>query len=129
MGSISLPGRCTVKRCCNIGFLAGNHSLGESSLQQALMDTPTVPSFLQVFAGLGGLALLAEHLPHAYHQMAFDQSSWQSLNKEYSSSLAGRKIEEDIFGDDSKEDEVRRSVSMRFVELGVVLLGGALSEV
>lgn len=67
-----------------------------------------MPSFLQVFASLGGLALLAEHLPHAYHQMAFDQSSWQSLNKEYNTSLAGRKIEEDLFGDDPKDDAVSR---------------------
>ena len=36
---------------------------------QLLLDTPAFPSALHVFAGVGGLALLAEHLPLLYPEV------------------------------------------------------------
>ena len=37
---------------------------------EALLDMPSFPSALQVFAGVGGLALLAEHLPLLYPEVS-----------------------------------------------------------
>lgn len=36
---------------------------------EVLLDTPSFPSSLQVFASVGGLALLAEHLPLLYPEV------------------------------------------------------------
>ena len=36
---------------------------------EVLLDTPSFPSALQVFASVGGLALLAEHLPLLYPEV------------------------------------------------------------
>ncbi len=41
----------------------------ESVPEEVLMDTPAFPSALQVFASVGGLALLAEHLPLLYPEV------------------------------------------------------------
>ncbi len=36
---------------------------------KSLLESPAIPSFLHVFASLGGLALIAEHLPIVYHDV------------------------------------------------------------
>ncbi len=37
--------------------------------ETVLLETPTLSTTLQVFAGVGGLALLAEHLPLLYPEV------------------------------------------------------------
>ncbi|XP_072169396.1 dual E2 ubiquitin-conjugating enzyme/E3 ubiquitin-protein ligase BIRC6-like [Diadema setosum] len=50
-------------------------SSGESDHipDQVLLDTPPISSFLEVFARLGGLALIAEHLPQLYQEAPLAQ--------------------------------------------------------
>ena len=51
-----------------------------------LLDTPAFPSALQVFAGVGGLALLAEHLPLLYPEVT-RQVTPLEVTKENTSNL------------------------------------------
>uniref|UniRef100_A0A8C4Q1J4 Dual E2 ubiquitin-conjugating enzyme/E3 ubiquitin-protein ligase BIRC6 n=1 Tax=Eptatretus burgeri TaxID=7764 RepID=A0A8C4Q1J4_EPTBU len=46
------------------------HSSTEGSADEALLETPPMPSPLQVFASLGGLALIGERLPMLYPDMS-----------------------------------------------------------
>ncbi len=43
--------------------------VGERLPDSVFLDTPAFPSALQVFASVGGLALLAEHLPLLYPEV------------------------------------------------------------
>ena len=44
-------------------------NVGERLPDSVFLDTPAFPSALQVFASVGGLALLAEHLPLLYPEV------------------------------------------------------------
>ena len=52
----------------NSGIASSNEHL--TIPEEVLLDTPSFPSALQVFAGVGGLALLAEHLPLLYPEVS-----------------------------------------------------------
>ncbi|XP_041468480.1 baculoviral IAP repeat-containing protein 6-like isoform X2 [Lytechinus variegatus] len=45
--------------------------------EDVLLDTPPISSFLEVFAHLGGLALIAEHLPQLYQDSPLAQQQQQ----------------------------------------------------
>ncbi|XP_038074812.1 baculoviral IAP repeat-containing protein 6-like [Patiria miniata] len=49
--------------------IPGTVENGTHSDKSTLLDSTPVPSFLHVFASLGGLALIAEHLPIVYHDI------------------------------------------------------------
>ena len=55
---------------------------------EVLLDTPHISSFLEVFARLGGLALIAEHLPQLYQESAVPQQQAKN-STQGSSSGAG----------------------------------------
>ncbi|XP_022103700.1 LOW QUALITY PROTEIN: baculoviral IAP repeat-containing protein 6-like [Acanthaster planci] len=55
---------------------------GNPSDQSVLLDSPPMPSFLHVFASLGGLALIAEHLPIVYHDIPRQAAGTTSRHSE-----------------------------------------------
>ena len=50
-------------------------SAQETAMLKSLQDATPIPSFLHIFASLGGLALIAEHLPIVYHDAPRQASS------------------------------------------------------
>ena len=46
--------------------------------EEVLLDTTPISSFLEVFARLGGLALIAEHLPQLYQETPVAQQPAKS---------------------------------------------------
>lgn len=79
--------------------------------EEVLLDTPSFPSALQVFAGVGGLALLAEHLPLLYPEVT-RQVTPADLCKD----SGGLGLAHDWVTVESNEDwyEVRRHIFLDF---------------
>ncbi|XP_033629629.1 baculoviral IAP repeat-containing protein 6-like isoform X3 [Asterias rubens] len=65
-------GACATTSSASTSTSTGLPSMSENGTtpdKSLLLDSTPMPSFLHVFASLGGLALIAEHLPIVYHDI------------------------------------------------------------
>ncbi|XP_033127778.1 baculoviral IAP repeat-containing protein 6-like isoform X2 [Anneissia japonica] len=72
-----------------------------------LLDTPAIPSFLHVFASMGGLALIAEHLPMLYSETPHPEVATTSsvIEKNADDNIKGEWLPADIGGMESGIEE------------------------
>ncbi|XP_013417535.1 baculoviral IAP repeat-containing protein 6 [Lingula anatina] len=82
---------------------------GETIPDEVLLQTPSYPSALQVFASVGGLALLAEHLPLLYPEISRHVSPTEGNRDASSNSLGHDWVT--IEGDDIFEDDIYEPIS------------------
>lgn len=62
--------------------------------EEVLLDTPPISSFLEVFARLGGLALIAEHLPQLYQDAPLaTQQQHQAKNGAHATNAGGSSVD------------------------------------
>ena len=93
--------------------------------EEVLLDTPGFPSALQVFASVGGLALLAEHLPLLYPEVT-RQVTPPPVNPDVANSNA---IGNDWVTVESTEDIYEVFMAFPHICLRLIILAGTVEMV
>ena len=83
----------------------------DTTIEDALLATACFPSALQVFASVGGLALLAEHLPLLYPEVLRQVSPPSTANE----NSTGNALQNDWVTVESAEDIYEVCMQLSYV--------------